>query len=214
MRYHLRYTPLWSGWQDLNLRPLRPERSALPNWATSRNMAEQVGFEPTDGCPSTDFESVPLWPLRYRSVSHNSIFSDNIIYYTTFSSPCQALFLSFCFMLILPKIFARVFIVSSLYYLKNFLHRTSCKICHTYIVYYYKREQGELIQNVWQSDNLCNHNHPCYLLFRGTVISHGVSRKNAIPSPVLSKDSDALGIAEIYLFGRIGTAFSAIHMLP
>ena len=58
----------WSGWQDLNLRPLRPERSALPNWATSRNMAEQVGFEPTDGCPSTDFESVPLWPLRYHSI--------------------------------------------------------------------------------------------------------------------------------------------------
>ena len=26
----------WSRWQDLNLRPLRPERSALPNWATSR----------------------------------------------------------------------------------------------------------------------------------------------------------------------------------
>ena len=27
---------LWSRWQDLNLRPLRPERSALPNWATPR----------------------------------------------------------------------------------------------------------------------------------------------------------------------------------
>ena len=26
----------WSRWQDLNLRPLRPERSALPNWATPR----------------------------------------------------------------------------------------------------------------------------------------------------------------------------------
>ena len=23
-------------------------------------LAERVGFEPTDGCPSTDFESVPL----------------------------------------------------------------------------------------------------------------------------------------------------------
>lgn len=27
----------WSGWQDSNLRPLRPERNALPSWATSRN---------------------------------------------------------------------------------------------------------------------------------------------------------------------------------
>ena len=27
---------IWSRWQDLNLRPLRPERSALPNWATPR----------------------------------------------------------------------------------------------------------------------------------------------------------------------------------
>ena len=26
----------WSRWQDSNLRPLRPERSALPNWATPR----------------------------------------------------------------------------------------------------------------------------------------------------------------------------------
>ena len=29
---------LWSRWQDLNLRPLRPERSALPSWATPRNI--------------------------------------------------------------------------------------------------------------------------------------------------------------------------------
>ena len=27
---------LWSRWQDLNLRLLRPERSTLPNWATPR----------------------------------------------------------------------------------------------------------------------------------------------------------------------------------
>ena len=27
----------WSRWRDLNPRPLRPERSALPNWATPRN---------------------------------------------------------------------------------------------------------------------------------------------------------------------------------
>ena len=29
-------------------------------WQKPRKMAEWVGFEPTDGCPSTDFESVPL----------------------------------------------------------------------------------------------------------------------------------------------------------
>ena len=28
---------LWSRWRDLNPRPLRPERSALPSWATPRN---------------------------------------------------------------------------------------------------------------------------------------------------------------------------------
>ena len=27
----------WSRWRDLNPRPLRPERSALPSWATPRN---------------------------------------------------------------------------------------------------------------------------------------------------------------------------------
>ena len=30
-------------------------------------MAERVGFEPTWGCPPSDFESAPLWPLRYLS---------------------------------------------------------------------------------------------------------------------------------------------------
>ena len=29
---------IWSGWRDLNARLLRPERSALPDWATSRHM--------------------------------------------------------------------------------------------------------------------------------------------------------------------------------
>ena len=47
----------WSGWQDLNLRPLDPKSSALPSCATSRNisshrelffnkMARPVGIEP------------------------------------------------------------------------------------------------------------------------------------------------------------------------
>jgi hypothetical protein len=29
---------IWSGWRDLNARLLRPERSALPDWATSRHI--------------------------------------------------------------------------------------------------------------------------------------------------------------------------------
>ena len=31
------FTIKWSGWRDLNARLLRPERSALPSWATSRH---------------------------------------------------------------------------------------------------------------------------------------------------------------------------------
>ena len=38
----------WSGWQDLNLRPLDPKSSALPSCATSRKiMARPAGIEPT-----------------------------------------------------------------------------------------------------------------------------------------------------------------------
>ena len=32
------------------------------------NVAEREGFEPSCGFPQTDFESAPLWPLRYLSV--------------------------------------------------------------------------------------------------------------------------------------------------
>src|SRR5215471_10164912 len=32
---------LWSGWPDLNRRPLRPERSALPSCATPRRLPER-----------------------------------------------------------------------------------------------------------------------------------------------------------------------------
>ena len=32
------------------------------------NMAERVGFEPTEPCGSTDFESASLRPLRYISM--------------------------------------------------------------------------------------------------------------------------------------------------
>ena len=34
----------WSRWQDLNLRPLRPERSTLPNWATPRQRNYYIIF--------------------------------------------------------------------------------------------------------------------------------------------------------------------------
>ena len=46
------------------------------NWKTSVEivqlrffLAEAVGFEPTVPWGTTDFESVPLWPLRYASVN-------------------------------------------------------------------------------------------------------------------------------------------------
>ena len=32
-------------------------------------MAEREGFEPSCACAQTDFESAPLWPLRYLSIS-------------------------------------------------------------------------------------------------------------------------------------------------
>ena len=32
----------WSGWRDLNARLLRPERSALPDWATSRHDVNDI----------------------------------------------------------------------------------------------------------------------------------------------------------------------------
>ena len=32
-------------------------------------MAEREGFEPSCACAQTDFESAPLWPLRYLSIT-------------------------------------------------------------------------------------------------------------------------------------------------
>ena len=37
-------------------------------------MAETVRFELTNGCPLPDFESGPLWPLRYRSLYAQPLF--------------------------------------------------------------------------------------------------------------------------------------------
>ena len=39
---------------------------AVPYW--TRFMAERAGFEPACPLRQTDFESAPLWPLRYLSV--------------------------------------------------------------------------------------------------------------------------------------------------
>ena len=46
----------------------RTERT-LENTGFSRvPLAERMGFEPMCDCSQTDFESAPLWPLRYLSV--------------------------------------------------------------------------------------------------------------------------------------------------
>ena len=38
-------------------------------WSSNlRHLAERKGFEPLCDCSQTDFESAPLWPLRYLSV--------------------------------------------------------------------------------------------------------------------------------------------------
>ncbi len=42
---------IWSGRQDSNLRPLRPERSALPNCATPRLMGGKNAHNPPGGKP-------------------------------------------------------------------------------------------------------------------------------------------------------------------
>src|SRR5690606_30669 len=44
----------WSGMEDLNLRPLRPERSALPDCANARKSAEnyQSGFSEARNIPN------------------------------------------------------------------------------------------------------------------------------------------------------------------
>ena len=36
--------PMWSEWQDSNLRLRRPERRALPNWATPRKLIIKITF--------------------------------------------------------------------------------------------------------------------------------------------------------------------------
>ena len=47
----------WSGKQDLNLQPLGPKPSALPNWAISRYMVRPIGVEP-----------ITFWSVVKRSI--------------------------------------------------------------------------------------------------------------------------------------------------
>src|SRR5690554_681012 len=44
----------WSAWQDSNLRPLRPERSALPSCATRRSTAGIIRIQLTNSSPEPD----------------------------------------------------------------------------------------------------------------------------------------------------------------
>ena len=52
--------------------PFREERISLKTPSLYNNegvfMAETEGFEPSCRCRQTDFESAPLWPLRYVSI--------------------------------------------------------------------------------------------------------------------------------------------------
>ena len=74
--------PLWSRWQDSNLRPLRPERSALPNWATPRQCTlyhREKGISPYNdklhyGISSTSVQSASSFAgLDFTVFSHYTI---------------------------------------------------------------------------------------------------------------------------------------------
>ena len=91
----------WSRWEDLNLRLLRPERSALPNWATPRYkpwilkaiLAAVPGFEPRQ----TESESAVL-PLHNTAIcfavflSFRLFPSDNVVYYSRYPGKVNPFF--------------------------------------------------------------------------------------------------------------------------
>ena len=56
----------WSRWQDLNLQPLGPKPSALPNWATSRLLSKNGALE---GIRTPDLlvRSQTLYPAELRA---------------------------------------------------------------------------------------------------------------------------------------------------
>src|SRR3569623_990679 len=53
--------------QNVGQRTQRREIYSLYSRSYAQVLAERVGFEPTWALAPTDFESVPVWPLRYLS---------------------------------------------------------------------------------------------------------------------------------------------------
>ena len=51
-----------------NSRSRTKKESPANPWVYWTFLAERMGFEPMCDCSQTDFESAPLWPLRYLSV--------------------------------------------------------------------------------------------------------------------------------------------------
>src|SRR3569832_2441157 len=56
--------------QNVGQRTQRREIYSLYSRSYAQVLAERVGFEPTWALAPTDFESVPVWPLRYLSEGH------------------------------------------------------------------------------------------------------------------------------------------------
>ena len=64
------------GQKPYTTTPFWYRKSTMVSYQNHRaDMAEAVGFEPTRRCRLPDFESGPLWPLRYTSVSNFLIIS-------------------------------------------------------------------------------------------------------------------------------------------
>ena len=79
-----------SGRRDSNARPLRPERSALPSWATSRVQKKLtvVSFHSLER--KTGFE--PATPTMARSCSTTELLPQNSYYYSKHILHCNSFF--------------------------------------------------------------------------------------------------------------------------
>src|SRR3569832_681546 len=56
--------------QNVGQRTQRREIYSLYSRSYAQVLAERVGFDPTWALAPADFESVPVWPLRYLSKGH------------------------------------------------------------------------------------------------------------------------------------------------
>src|SRR3569833_3263519 len=56
--------------QNVGLLSQRREIYSLYSRSFAQVLAERLGFEPTWAFAPSDFESVPVWPLRYLSKGH------------------------------------------------------------------------------------------------------------------------------------------------